>query len=496
MWWWVLAACTGDVRRPPTDTDPVEDTADASDTADTEPPPAWDPTIDAVLSRDDGKVFFFRGGEYIRYDLAADAADAGYPRQTADWWAGVGDAPLSAAAPASSDQAWLFRGADVLTWDWPTDRVVATAPIATAFPGTFATVDAAAEVGGDLVLFSGGALARWRDGALVSGYPRAIDAEWAEAGADPVDAAFATSTRLYLFRGDAYLRVDLDTGDVLSVYPRRRTFWWPGLWDEHEGHGDPTEVLPAAVSDALYLRPSDAEIAARRARVATSAAADGYTDLTAQYPLFVASVEDRLGSWGCGLLRGSDGVTHRFRCATDTQGPHGLDATVTVGWVDWSRGAYHVEQVSQGDFMAGVGTPLSIFGTDDGTYRIVSVTGNAPTGSINAGLNVRVSYVKDGVTHQIGFSHLNTTLPQSTLDALANDTPLPCGTAFGFIGTTGNLWIAAPPPTDAPYTGDGSGLPVPHSHLWFVGETSNHMTLTVGTREAIDFSGSYPYGGG
>lgn len=67
---------------------------------------------------------------------------------------------------------------------------------------------------------------------------------------------------------------------------------------------------------------------------------------------------------------------------------------------------------------------------------------------------------------------------------------------FGFIGFTGNLWIAAPPTTDAPYSATGAGLPTPHSHLWFKDETDDHQALSVRSRRALDFTRAYPFGGG
>lgn len=459
----------------------------------TDPPePVWTPTLDAILLRPDGKAFFFRDETYIRYDLAVDEADAGYPRTVADWWNGLGPGGVDAALERPDGTAWFFRSDRVVTYDHGVDAAVGEGSIAEVLGGPWTDrIDAAARWQGEDLLFRDGQVLSWPDGE-----PEPVEDRWPEAGPGPVDAALASGDRLYLFREDRYLRVDAD-GTVSSAYPRPIVFWWPGLWDPNEGTGHPGARLPADVADRLAVRPSDGEIAARRARVAASAVADGYVDYTDDFPLFVASVEDHLRSWGCGLLgRPSEGI-YRFRCATDTSGPLRLDIEpVDVDAVDWSSAAYHSAQVSQGDFMADLGTPLSIFGTDDGTYRVVSITANTPTGSIVAGLNIRVEYVQDGLTRQIGWSHLNTAVPGYVLDAYASGAPLPEGRAFGFIGATGNLWIAGPPSSDGPYTGDGSGLPVPHSHLWFVDALADHERLSGWTRQAIDYSGRYPYGGG
>jgi len=462
--------------------------------------PAWDPSLSAVLGRDDGKIFFFRGPDYLRYDWAADAADAGYPRETDPWWLGVGANPLDAAAQRDDGLAWMFRGDVAMTYDWSLDAVAATASIATALPGVaWDHVDAAARLPTDdgVVLFQGGQLLRWTPAAGVQpGDPRAITEVWSDISNDPIDAAFTIANRIYVFRGDDYWRVELSDGSVPSSYPRDRTYWWPGLWDEHEGTGHPTGLVPAAILAALHAKPSQAEIDARRARVAASAGST-YVDLTPQYPQYVASLEDRMQHWGCGLLKRTDSAVYRFRCATDQAGPLRLDIPeLRVDHVDWSHAAHHSQQVSQGDFMADLGTPISVFESDDGTFEIVGIYSNNPTGSISGGLNIRVGLWLDGTWREIGWSHLNPHVPGYVLDALANDTPLPNGTVFGFIGATGNLWTGTPPATDQPYAGTGAGLPAPHSHVWFKDSLGDHEALTVRTRQVIDYSGRYPYGGG
>ena len=152
--------------------------------------------------------------------------------------------------------------------------------------------------------------------------------------------------------------------------------------------------------------------------------------------------------------------------------------------------------MSQGDFLADPGTPLTIRRSDDGVFRISQVLTDPASGSISGGTRVRVRFRAGGVDKEIQFSHLGPAIPQYILDAAATGTALANGTAFGFIGYTGNLWIAAPPAVDAPYTGTGAGLPEAHTHAWFVDQPENHLTLAPFAREALDFCGSYPNGGG
>ncbi len=53
--------------------------------------------IDAVINRGNGKAYFFKGANYLRYDIAADAVDAGYPKAIAGNWPGVFAGGVSAA---------------------------------------------------------------------------------------------------------------------------------------------------------------------------------------------------------------------------------------------------------------------------------------------------------------------------------------------------------------------------------------------------------------
>ena len=56
----------------------------------------WADGIDAVVVPDQRQAYFFRGAEYLRYDLDADRADDGYPRPIEGNWPGL-SGPVDAA---------------------------------------------------------------------------------------------------------------------------------------------------------------------------------------------------------------------------------------------------------------------------------------------------------------------------------------------------------------------------------------------------------------
>ncbi|PEE61283.1 hypothetical protein COM74_30545 [Bacillus thuringiensis] len=45
--------------------------------------------MDTAINWDNGKVFFFKGDKYVRYDIAMDKVDNGYPLVIADYWPGM-----------------------------------------------------------------------------------------------------------------------------------------------------------------------------------------------------------------------------------------------------------------------------------------------------------------------------------------------------------------------------------------------------------------------
>lgn len=476
--------------------------------------------IDAILDHPNGKAYFFMGPSYLRYDLAADRVDPGFPKSIAGQWSGLFERDIDAVVRTSARDAWFFRGGEVLRYDLDADRAdrAGPRPIADVFPGLWGDGIESALAGGDgkVYFFRGRDYMSWdiAAGTMDEGFPRLIEEDWPGLWAYDLDAALpvrpgavvspaggAPASKVYFFSWDQYLRYDFTRAEADDGYPLERAFYWPGVWDPNEGTGRPGARLPTDVAALLGEAPDPAELAARRARVALSAGT-AYVDLTPRYPRYVASIEARLDAYGCGLLKLAGTTTYRFRCATATTGARALDiAPFGIDSIDWQNAAYHHDQVSQGDFLAQAGTPLSILAADDDVFYIHALSANQPTGSIVAGLNIKVRFSVDGVEKVWGFSHLNTAVPRYVLDALADGTPLTVGTVFGFIGYTGNLWTGAPPATDAPYSGNGAGLPASHTHIWFATPAGRddlqcHEKLPAWARRALDFSGAYPFGGG
>lgn len=152
-----------------------------------------------------GTGYLFRGGDYYRYDIAADRVASGYPQPIAANWPGLdrfagGARDLDAAFEAGNGKAYFFKGASYLRYDLAARSVDPgyPKPIAGQWPG--------------LEKFSGGA----RD----------------------IEAAFYFSrTRMYFFKGDQYIRYNLDSDRADDYYPANLSDaswagsgYWPANW--------------------------------------------------------------------------------------------------------------------------------------------------------------------------------------------------------------------------------------------------------------------------
>ena len=70
----------------------------------------FDSDLDAAINWGNGKTFFFKGGNYVRYDMTNDVVDPGYPLPIADQWPGMATAGFATRLSAAVD---IYDGRDV-----------------------------------------------------------------------------------------------------------------------------------------------------------------------------------------------------------------------------------------------------------------------------------------------------------------------------------------------------------------------------------------------
>ncbi len=151
----------------------------------------WANGIDAALNLGNGKVALFKGSQYVRYDIRADRADPGYPKAIDNQtWPGLPwTTGIDSAVNWGNGKAYFFKGGQYIRYDIATERVDAGYPKAIdnqTWPGLpwIAGIDAAVNWGnGKVTLFKDDQQVRYdvNTDRVDAGYPKPIDHKnWAQ----------------------------------------------------------------------------------------------------------------------------------------------------------------------------------------------------------------------------------------------------------------------------------------------------------------------------
>jgi hypothetical protein len=199
--------------------------------------------IDTCLVWPNGKAYLFSGNEYVRYDIAGDRVDEGYPLPIAGNWPGLWS-PVGAGVVWPNGKAYFLRGSEYVRYDITRDRVDEgyPRPIAGNWHGLSLTrVDAAVVwPNGKAYLFG-----HYDTGAPFGadgyvrydvdqdrqdeGYPTLVSANWAGLSS-PINAAVVwPNDKAYFFQGRMYFRYDIKTDRVDNGYPLPIAGNWPGV---------------------------------------------------------------------------------------------------------------------------------------------------------------------------------------------------------------------------------------------------------------------------
>ena len=93
------------------------------------------------------KAYFILGPRYVRFDAAADAVEAGYPKPIAGNWQGFAQVGFQDGVTASVEwpngKAYFFKGSDYVRYDIAANHIDAgyPLPIGAQWPGRCYTDD-------------------------------------------------------------------------------------------------------------------------------------------------------------------------------------------------------------------------------------------------------------------------------------------------------------------------------------------------------------------
>lgn len=189
------------------------------------------PRIDAVYNWENKFLYFFEGARYFKWDLNAKALTRTVPRDTAEGWPGLSFDRIDATLDAGEGRVLFFRKGEFVTFDFAQNKVLASGTLAAWKNIPFAAVDAAYNNGdGKAYLIRGNQYVRvsTADWTVDPGYPMALTAykglPW-----QSVDEVFKFGSTLYFFSGNAFVRYDSIAGSVVQETRRTIASGFPGV---------------------------------------------------------------------------------------------------------------------------------------------------------------------------------------------------------------------------------------------------------------------------
>ena len=183
--------------------------------------------LDAVFRRNDGKIYFFKEDRFVRYSGVGGTRDSGYPKEIGEEWPGQPETfqnHLDTIFMRDNNRIYFFKGSEYIRFRRGADCLMSSPHPFVLCPhthyhfgwGEFLTHIDAAVWRGDLkkhYMFSGPFYLRYTDfeKGIHKDYPKRIAGNWKGLPEDfeqGIDAAMWTKDfdHLYFFKGDKCVR--------------------------------------------------------------------------------------------------------------------------------------------------------------------------------------------------------------------------------------------------------------------------------------------------
>jgi hypothetical protein len=204
----------------------------------------------AAVNWENGKVYFFKGDRFIRYDLATNRADPNFPERIFDHWEMPFRWNIDAGFVVGS-MAYFFSGDSYIEYDMKKEAFVPSC-LVDGYPPKMAQrwsgwpadwqghrVDAAANWhNGKAYFFSGQECFSYdlETKKIDDGYPRKIAEEFPDLPfADNLDGVVAVDPdHVYFFAGHRWCRYSIEKKQVIQTFEDFRGDW-PKIWPSNLG---------------------------------------------------------------------------------------------------------------------------------------------------------------------------------------------------------------------------------------------------------------------
>ena len=189
--------------------------------------------VGAAVMWKNGKAFFFKGDQYVRYSVAEDWADQDYPRPIKGNWDGLWESGIDAAVMWNNGKAYFFKGDRYKSFLVKEGRVDRDEPlkIKDEWPGLWERDIGAAVAWNDgkAYFFKGDEYIAFPLGATrAEGPPKKIKDDWPGLFERDIDAAVMWNNgKAYFFKGDKYIAVSVATRAALHRTPKSIKRNWP-----------------------------------------------------------------------------------------------------------------------------------------------------------------------------------------------------------------------------------------------------------------------------
>ncbi len=185
-----------------------------------------------------GKTYFFKGPQYIRYDRLAKTVDPGYPKPIqANWsgWPSDWQSPDAAFVWPGGKEVLFIKGSQYVTYDVAKNAITGTLKsIAGRFPGWpvgWTTVDSALVVSHIVYFFRGAEYVVYSfvEGKI-TGSPKPISSEFDFFWPSDFDSMLTDNAGLlHVFKGNKFITYNLTTKKRVSETPIPVRGNWPGI---------------------------------------------------------------------------------------------------------------------------------------------------------------------------------------------------------------------------------------------------------------------------